>query len=422
LVAGLSVAMMSVPAVAGDGLAWHEIRTAASPAHSVSVAMNRAGASAVIWVGDGVIGAVHRSPPGEWKAPEVVATAGEVVGTPRVAIDDTGNVAATWARDPANGGPRLAANYLPVGGAWSTPVRISAPNIAGPFDIAFKPSGELVVTWIADEHRGADLVHVVYVRTRRVDGSWTKPKSVGFGMQSRVVVDSEGTAFVTFLRPNASTGDDLVVSRRRDDGSWTNPRLLSEGTRAASFFDAAADVRGNVIVNWNESPGSSRDESGHRIRSIIHRAGGGWAVPLTLVNGSTSAYVAQVAMGADGTALTAWTVGRDTWARVRTRGGVWRQAEALVHCDGYPRPLVAVDAFGNQMVMCHWGSGSVGERITAAFRPRGGMWGPALPVSDYEKDVVVDDLAMGGNRGVVVAWDMMWPRWTPHVRYRHAGP
>ena len=43
-------------------------------------------------------------------------------------------------------------------------------------------------------------------------------------------------------------------------------------------------------------------------------------------------------------------------------------------------------------------------------------------MSDYEKNIVVDDLAMGGNWGAIVGWDMMFRLWTPHVRYRQAGP
>ena len=214
-------------------------------------------------------------------------------------------------------------------------MRISAPNIAGPFDIAFKPSGELVVAWIAAERRGADLVHVVYVRTRRLDGSWTKPKAVGFGVQSRVVVDSEGTVFVAFLRP-ATTGDHLMVSRRRDDGSWANPQLLSNRSRAASFFEIAADATRERDHHMERAASHIR----RRLPSPSDPVGRPWrwkrwAARLTLAEGSPSAYVAQVAMGADGTALVAWT-DEQTRARVRRRGGIWRQAESIASCDNYP--------------------------------------------------------------------------------------
>jgi hypothetical protein len=428
----LWAAMMMGPTITADGgLVWHATRNAPSGSNRVAVAMNRAGAAAVVWIegemGDSVA-AVHRSPGGSWSPPAVLTSAGAITDAPRVAIDDAGNIAVVWRRAPTPAPERLEFSYRRAGGAWSKPVRIS-PLPAGPFrrilglpDIAFKPSGQLVVSWSVTVTESS--TQPVYVRTRRLDGSWTKPKALGDGRAPRVVVDSEGTVFVGFLRGRPGSDieyDDLLVARRRDDGSWTNPRMLSDGVMAVWSFAVAADGRGNVIIAWGgdywggEYPEPPLPRDGTRVMAAVHRADSGWGHRLTLAKGNRSS--PALAMGADGTALVTWgAFDLGIRARVRTRSGAWLPVETVVGSVG------GVDAFGNQMLLYGEPSPTDPEksRIVAVFRPRDGAWGEPAAVSGYEKYPAVN-AAMGGERGAIVGWYSRGGFPTT-VHYRYAGP
>ena len=424
----LWAAMMMGPTITADGgLVWHTTRNAPSGSGAVAVAMNRAGAAAVVWIEgqnpDTSVVAVHRSAGGSWSPPAVLTAAGAITNAPRVAIDDAGNIAVVWRRAPTPAPARLEFSYRRTGGAWSVPLRISPPVDPGGLfghvglpDIAFKPSGQLVVTWSAVQYRK----NTVFVRTRLLDGSWTKLKALGYGLASRVVVDSKGTAFVVFLRLGAETGDDLLVTRRRDDGSWTNPRMLSDGVMAVWSFAVAADGRGNVIIAWGgdywgEYPEPPLPPDGARVMAAVHRADSVWGHRLTLAKRNLSS--PGLAMGADGTALVTWeATDLVTRARVRTRSGTWRPVETVVGSVG------GVDAFGNQMLLYGEPSSNDPEmtRILAVFRPRDGAWGEPAAVSGYEKYPSVD-AAMGGERGAIVGWYSQGGFPTT-VHYRHAGP
>ena len=205
----------------------------------------------------------------------------------------------------------------------------------------------------------------------------------------------------------------------------------------------AADGRGNVIITWNESPATSGDDYrviGSGRPSMALEAGespttsgdddrghGSWRPSMGLkadgVSSDLGGRVAEArsAPGCHGRRRNSARRldGTETRARVRTRGGTWRQVETIV-LRTTPARSVASMRSGIRWCCATGFRGSDGERIRIAVRARGGAWGASF-VSEYEKDIVVDDLAMGGNWGAIVGWDMTFRLWTPHVHYREAG-
>jgi hypothetical protein len=183
---------------------------------------------------------------------------------PRFALDDAGEILATWTSSDTStafGGIR------PALGAFSEQP-LSGVGVANQ-SIATSPAGDAIVVWRAPEDNGT------IVASRRPRGQTTfgspqplakgdlaaTPATTTFG--ASVGVDDQGNAFVVYTATSGSKPSRAVQYRVFDNaapslGSVVIPPSAASGA-AVSFSAAASDRVSGASLHWDFGDGSSAD-------------------------------------------------------------------------------------------------------------------------------------------------------------------
>src|SRR5262249_22265598 len=141
---------------------------------------------------------------GTWAASQPLSAPGQDAADVRVATDSGGDALATWQRsDGAN--VVIQASYRPAGGAWSTPITLSAA--------------------------GQDAYH------------------------ARAALDDRGDA--ALVAWGRSDGGHTIVQAAElpAGGTWSAPVDLSKPGRSAYEQQVAMDGAGDAVVLWQRSDG-----------------------------------------------------------------------------------------------------------------------------------------------------------------------
>jgi hypothetical protein len=232
--------------------------------------------------------------------------------------------------------------------AWLAPVELTPRadySITGQ-DVAVDGSENLLVVWAGTSG--------VQARYRPAGGAWQAPAQLdACGADAQVAFDGAGQATVLWL--GCTPGfTQATTAERRQDGSWTSPVVLSTPGREVGFPHLAVARSGAAIASWGESDGH--------------------------------VWVTQTSVRDPGS---------DTWtlaAQVSSVGASTDDSSA------------AIDDRGDAAVGFTREDPS-GAIVWAAFRPAGGAWQRAVPLSlpgDYAFDVRV---ALRPDGTVVALWD-----------------
>jgi PKD domain len=120
-----------------------DLGTAGTGHSHVQVAINDAGAAAVVWLdGTALRGAGRAHSTGAWSPATTIATNVADVGA-RLAMNPTGNAVVVWA-NKATGAIRAA--IRPTGGAWQPPVRVSSPG-SSDARVALDAASRAIAVW-----------------------------------------------------------------------------------------------------------------------------------------------------------------------------------------------------------------------------------------------------------------------------------
>jgi hypothetical protein len=289
------------------GGAWQppvDLSAAGQNAVGVQVALDALGNAVAVWQrfdgADDVAQSATRPAGGSWQAPADLSAAGQPAAAAQVAFDARGNAVAVWQRfDGANDVVQSATRT--AGGAWATPVDLSAPgHSALRAQLAVDPQGDAVAIW--QRHDGTH--YVVQAAARPAGGVWQPPDDLSAAQNAadpQVAVDPRGNAVAVWNRD--STGGRHVVqgATRAADSDWQTPVDLSVSGRDATSAQVGVDPRGNAIALWQRHDGAS-----YVVQGAVRPSGAIWQAPVDLSAVGRDAADPQLAIDPQGNATAVW--------------------------------------------------------------------------------------------------------------------
>ncbi|HEX4114923.1 MAG TPA: PKD domain-containing protein [Solirubrobacteraceae bacterium] len=341
-------------------------------AGEVQVAADPAGEVVAVWdtfppASARTIQVAVKSPlSGSWSTPVTLATIGEPVGEPQVAIDSRGNAIAVWEEQPQNPGYRfIQASVKPAGSTWSAPVDISEDTGGGDPHIAMDAEGNAIATWL-----GADAIESA---TRLAStGTWQAPVNVapsgldagGHPGGPELAVNGEGNAVIAWSGASGNGANHIIQAATLvKGGAWQAPVELSSPAMNAAAPHVALDPEGNATAVWSGAEGSNNTV----IQSATMPVGGAWQAPVEISETGEKAnnlLEPQIAIDPQGDAIAVWedVVGGNQiiQSSVKSREETsWQTPIVLSGTDAnavYPK--VGLDSRGNAVAVWEQGAGS----------------------------------------------------------------
>ena len=311
------------------------------------VAMNAVGEAVAVWVhlaSQSTIKTASRTPQGTWGAVEEIPAPGVFFGHVDIAIDSAGRAAAIWSRqDNTLGGYIIEAATRSSAGQWAPAVPLSEPggSAYGP-KLAVDPSGRLVATWYAYNDDGDSIVQAA---EKEPGKAWSEPENLSTGganaFSPKVAVSAE-RAVVVWER------DQVVEAATREAGGvWQAPVEISEpGSREPAI---GMDSGGNALTVWTSGP----EIYARTVEAASLPLAGVWTEPITLSERiSGEGALPQVAIDPVGQAMAVWTAWDGTASVVeaasRTAGGAWKSPVTISPPGSWShRAKIAIDSTGN---------------------------------------------------------------------------
>jgi head-tail adaptor len=268
------------------------------------VVIDAQGDATAVWVVGGGMQAAVRPAGGIWGAP-VDLDSGELsVANPRLAVDPQGDVTAVWtslSSISANNITRAATRS--AGGVWQTSVDLSdtSKNAFGP-QVTIDPQGDATAVW--DLTDPISHSNVVQASVRQAGGAWQTPVDISAGFTThfpadpQVAVDPQGDTTAIWDLQNGTTSSFIVQAATRPAGGiWQTPADVSTGSQGSSFPELAVDPKGDATAVWDLYDGTS-----YTVQTALRPAGGAWQTPLDISAGSQDPVIPVVAVDPQGDA------------------------------------------------------------------------------------------------------------------------
>jgi hypothetical protein len=300
------------------------------------VSINDAGVAAVSWDDENVgscpgltanlnwvFHASIRQPGGGFGPFETVCDtshpSGPTIYTPRVLVDQQGDVVATWVNqfnDGANGHFDVEAAYRPTGGSFTGQApqvlrdMLNPVALAGSFaaDIAVDAQGRATAVW--PFFNGTKTVIETATRPPGASsmfsapGPVSDPLAMGNANSPRVAVDpSTNTAVAVWVQCPSSC--QVEGAARPSGGGFQTPQALSAGGATTTFGPLVAfDPSGGALAIWS---GPSPDVSGTQVQ-VARRAPGLNQTfgAVTTISTDTVSQSPALAFDGEGNAIALW--------------------------------------------------------------------------------------------------------------------
>jgi PKD domain-containing protein len=289
----------------GAGETWADATTlsSAEPTMGGEIAVDPRGdavATFTRWTGTGfVIQSAVRPASGTWQ--QAVDLSDQNGNSPRgagVAIDTAGNAVALWVRaGPVADNPVLVSAFRPVGGPWTAPVELAGPyGDVWDMHARFDAAGNAIAVWEA--RSGGD--YGLFSSYRTMGGTWTGPTTVAAPNipvtgDLGLTVDAAGDALAVW-----TTGAQVAAAARpASTGRWQQPTFVSAAVDGVTDAALAGDRSGNAVAVWTGGVG---DATVHA--ALRPAASGAWEPPVDIASRFGSAV--DVAMDEQGGALAVW--------------------------------------------------------------------------------------------------------------------
>lgn len=193
---------------------------------------------------------------GTWGLSQSISSASVNSIAPRVVVDSSGNVFATWYRYVLTNSVyydvvlQSASQY--VGNSWSSPIDISSPGIVNPANLISRlgvDGNGNVIAVFTTSFDGA-ILHIQTTTQPVNTSSWMTPIDLvidAYAYFLDLSVNSNGEAFVAYMLSNTFDMPSLFVQGSQSDingfvqQSWSAPAIISQGVqdgypRLASVF------------------------------------------------------------------------------------------------------------------------------------------------------------------------------------------
>ncbi len=331
-----------------------------------------------------------------WSRPVAISKSAINSESPAVAVNDSGAMAAIWARQA--GSSFVVEASVNLSGTWSKAVALTPAGQSGiEPDVAIDGSGIVTAVWSA----AASIMSSTYS-----NGTWSTPVALSETGASatipQVVADPAGDVTAMWLRYSSGGVPTFETADRPAGGSWSAPTILA--AVAPQDFQLVANAAGNMAVIWDVGSFVSSDTVYVSDRSF----GGTWSTPFVLAPGAYRQGGGRIGIDANGNLTACWRTNTVINTADKPAGGSWTSTRALytnLAVSDYPTlaKTAAGDDLAAWITYVYSGSG-YNYQIRTAVRPAGGTWGVVeLLTSKREYDL---DLHAGTTPGgtFVLTW------------------
>lgn len=414
----LAIALLGLATAAGSAAADWSSGTALtdqlgnedSQMPAVAVAPN--GSALIVWRNRSNNSILYASRPagGSFSGRSTLEAAGSSTAEdrPAVALNSAGAAVAAWTRT-ISGEEAVMASYRPAGGAFSSPVAISAAGDDGSApDVAIDLNGRAVVVWsIASGSLGQRFAEASFHGS---SGSFTPgdvlngSEDTGYNLplQAHVAMDSSGNAIAVFPseRPLVLGTINPVqwAYMPSNATSFNAPQDLGDGHTP----DVAFGFSGRATVAWQK-------EGVIRAAEETAPAGAGFATPRrvsAVLDGSASK--PDVGVDGAGTATVVYQVGEihDQVVKVASRphDDVFGSPITLSSSGDSGDAQVAVDAAGNTAAVWTRFDGTR-ETVEGSYRPAGGSFAAATTLTKANFPGNVPAVAIDSSGAATATWE-----------------
>ena len=237
---------------------------------------------------------------GAWSTPVDLSATGGDAFDPQVTVSSTGLVTAVWTRD--NGSHDIIqSSTSQSGGAWSTPVNLSASGEDSDVpQVTVSSTGLATAVWYRDN--GSN--YIIQSSTSQNGGAWSTPVNLSAAGRDaydpQVTVDSTGLATAVWYRYDGSNNI-IQSSTSQNGGAWSTPEDLSATGGDAGDPQVTVSSTGLVSAVWFRWNGSH-----NIIQSSTSQNGGAWSTPEDLSATGANAYEPQVTVSSTGLVTAVW--------------------------------------------------------------------------------------------------------------------
>jgi hypothetical protein len=343
-----------------------------------------------------------RSATGALSPTQTVSAPGQSAGGNEIAVDAEGDALVVWIRADGttqcggSGCSRVQARVRSAAGTLGPVQTLSAPGQdAGSPRVALDSTGDAVVVWRRVDGSSSSCCSRIQARARSAAGvlgpveTLSDPGQDAFGAE--VGVDADGDALVTWARRDGTTqcggspGCFRVQARARSaTGTLGQVQTLSAAGQNAQGAHLAVDPDGDAVVVWARTTATQCGGSAcRRVQARARSAANVLSAVQDLSIPGQDAISPDVGIDAAGNAVFVWhrvdpsdcCVAR-VHARARTAEGSLSPVQVLsigIH------PRVAVDAAGNAVFVWHRFDGSSSScclRVQARARSATGTLTP----------------------------------------------
>jgi hypothetical protein len=337
---------------------------------------------------------VWAAPP--WSPPVVLSKAAVNAESPAVAVNDSGKMAAVWARQVGFGFTVEASVNL--SGTWSRAVALSPRGQSGiEPDVAIDGNGIATAVWSS----GTTIMSSTFS-----NGAWSAPLALSAVGASatipQVVVDPAGNVTAMWLRYSTAGVPVFETAARPANGSWT--AVVSLAGMTPQDFQLVTNAAGNMAVIWDVGSFVSSDT----VYVSDRQFGGTWSAPYILAPAGYRQGGARIGIDAAGNLTACWRTNIVINTADKSVGGNWGTTQALyTNLAVSDYPTLAKTPSGDDMaafITYVSSGGGYNYQIQTAVRPAGGPWGAsAFLTSNKEYDL---ELHAGTTPGgsFVLSW------------------
>ena len=400
--------LVTVPAVAIVS-SWStpaNVSAVGGTSGEAQVTVDSTGLAIAVWLGTSgaytVVQASTSQSGGPWSTPVNLSAAGfDVWDPPQVTVDSTGLATAVWRISSGSG--IIQSSTSQSGGAWSTPVNLSATDrdVADP-KVTVDSTGLVTAIWV----RSNGSHNIIQASTSQSGGPWSTPADLSEPLQdasyAQVTASSNGLATAVWRRSNG-TNQIIQSSSSQSGGHWSTPANLSLPGRSALDPQVTVDSTGLATAVWQRTNGSN-----DIIQSSSSQSGGPWSTPADLSQLGQSATAPQVTVSSTGLATAVWRRYNGTHRIIQSSssqsGGPWSTPENLSEPgQAASAPQVTVSSTGLAIAVWRRYNGT-NDIIQSSSSQSGGPWSTPENLSATGEDNDDPQVSVSSNGLVATVW------------------
>lgn len=302
---------------------WSDAAQVSAPGQDAStpqIAMNEAGATAIVWTlfnGSNWVVQAKLYVAGAWQDTVTLSTPLRDALTPQVVVSSSGAVNVAWSRLDGKTNTHVIESIPFQNGRWGDVTAVSPPGLDTRLpQLAVDQAGNVTVVWM---QANGELFNI---QSRRWSGATGWDTSVALSPRAEnadapgVVADSSGTAIAIWTQ-QLTDGVWTIRSKRFSAGRWGDHKVFASGGQSAYFPQIAADNSGSATAVWVRSDGTHT-----RIRGS-HFRNGAWTPATALSAGGQNANLPQVTMPSKDQATVVWLRSNGSNRVVQARQGTY---------------------------------------------------------------------------------------------------